>query len=102
MNMATIILISCAIVIFILVFSYEIKISRITKHNQLLVINNMELIDDIESLMRARNELAISYDALYEVAKERFEDEEIEELFDEKFKLVAEKYIKGRDTDDGR
>lgn len=102
MDMTIIILISCVIVIFISVFSYEIKISRITKYNQLLARDNMELIDDIESLMRVGNELAISYDALYEVAKERFEDEEIEELFDEKFKLVAEKYTKGRDVDDGR
>lgn len=102
MDMTIIILISCAIVIFISVFSYEIKISRITKHNRLLARDNMELTDAIESLMRAGNELAISYDTLYEVAKERFEDEEIEELFDEKFKLVAEKHIKGRDTDDGR
>lgn len=102
MDMTTIVLTSCVIVIFILVFSYEIKISKITRHNQLLARDNMELIDDIESLMRIGNELAISYDTLYEVAKERFEDEEIEELFDEKFKLVAEKYMKGRDTDDGR
>lgn len=102
MDMTIIILISCAIVIFISVFSYEIKISRITKHNRLLARDNMELTDAIESLMRAGNELAISYDTLYEVAKERFEDEEIEELFNEKFKLFAEKYTKGRDTDDGR
>lgn len=102
MDMTIIILMSCAIAIFILVFSYERKISRITRHNQLLARDNMELIDATESLMRAGNELAISYNALYEVAKERFEDEEIEKLFDEKFKLVAEKHTKGRDTDDGR
>lgn len=102
MDMTIIILISCAIVIFILVFSYERKISRITKHNQLLARDNMKLIDATESLIRTGNELAISYDTLYEVAKERFEDEEIEELFNEKFKLVAEKHTKGRDTNDGR
>lgn len=96
MDMTIIILISCAIVISILVFSYERKISRITKHNQSLAIYNIKLIDATESLIIAGNELAISYDALYEVAKERFEDEEIEELFDEKFKLVVEKHAKER------
>jgi hypothetical protein len=102
MDMTIITLISCAIVIFISVFSYERKISRITKYNQLLARDNMKLIDAVESLMRAGNELAISYEALYKLAKERFEDEEIRELFDEKFKLVAEKHAERKDTDDGR
>lgn len=86
MNITIITLISCVIVIFLMVLRYELKINKLLKHNKKLAKDNVDLLQAMDSLIVAGSQLSASHDALHEILKEEFTEEEIKELYREKIK----------------
>lgn len=90
------------IVIFILVITYEYKISKIIKNNKQLRANNDKLAGMVANMAEAGDDLIISYKTLFEVARERFSEEEIEELFAEKMENVLIQHVQEKENRDAR
>lgn len=99
MNITIITLISCVIVIFLMVLRYELKINKLLKHNKKLVKDNVDLLQAVDSLIVAGSQLSASHDALYEILKEEFTEEEIKELYREKLRTILIERLQGRDLD---
>lgn len=99
MNITIITLISCVIVIFLMVLRYELKINKLLKHNKKLAKDNVDLLQAVDSLIVAGSQLSASHDALYEILKEEFTEEEIKELYREKLRTILIERLQGRDLD---
>lgn len=83
-----------------MVLRYELKINKLLKHNKKLAKDNVDLLQAMDSLIVAGNQLSASHDVLYEILKEEFTEEEIEELYREKLKIELIERLQGRDLDD--
>lgn len=76
---------------------YELKFKRLKDSNKELFQKNQELDKIAKRLITNGENLVIDYDTLVNIARERFTDEELNELFNKRRKEFVNKYAKEKD-----
>jgi|SRR5690606_21911381 len=95
------ILVSFAITIVAIVVVYEKRVSSYKRKYAKELEDNVELLKAIRALHDIGDDLVIGYKTLLEIAKERFTQDEINKMFNEKIVDVAVKHRAEKRNQDG-